>query len=87
MSVESESISVNTLNGFTIYFEVKCFPSILQIEGDDEFLFAVVISLDRISLKSNILPAKGNIVELSCLRENELPSIKSGTVTLFINDV
>ena len=82
VSGESENISVNTLTGVTNHSGVKC--SILPIKDDDKFILTDVISLDRIPVKPDILPAKGDIAELPYLRDIELSSLKGGLVTLLI---
>ena len=82
VSGESENILVNTLNGVSTHSRVKC--SILPIKDDDEFISTDVISLDRISIKPDILPAKGDIAELPYLRDIELSSLKGASVTLLI---
>ena len=63
VSGESESISVNNLNGVTTYSGVKYSLSILPIKNDDKFILTNVISLDRIPVKPNILSTKGSAVE------------------------
>ena len=84
VSGESENISVNTLNGVTTHFGIKCSLSILPVKDDDEFILTDVISMDRIPVKPNILPAKGEIAEVPYLRDIELSSLKGGSVTLLI---
>ena len=84
VSGESENISVNTFNGVTTHSGVKCSLSILPIKDDDKFIVAGVISLDRIPVKPNILPAKGDIAELPYLSDIEFSSLKGGSVTLLI---
>ena len=84
VSGESENISVNTLNGVTPHSGVKCSLSILPIKEDDEFILTDVISLDKIPVKPNILPAKGDIAELAYLRDIKSSSLKGGSVTLLI---
>ena len=82
VSGESENILVNTLNGVTTHSRVKC--SILPIKDDDEFISIDVISLDRISVKTDILPAKDDIAELPYLRDIDLSPLKGASVTLLI---
>ena len=84
VSGESENISVNTLNDVTTHSGVKCSLSILPIKDDDEFILTDVISLDKIPVKPNILPAKGDIAKLPYLRDIEFSSLKGGSVTLLI---
>ena len=56
----------------------------LPIKDDDEFVLTDVISLDRIPVKPDILPAKGDIAELPYLRDIDLSSLKGASVTLLI---
>ena len=43
-----------------------------------------MISLDKIPVKPNILPAKGDMAKLPYLRDIELSFLKGGSVTLLI---